>query len=185
MRKCSLLAILFAVNILGALNAQDDWHLIKSSDGAIEALLPGPPKRKLDKTKSLAGTIVTKIMEFHTDEVEFSVSSTRLSRFVRAFADDERLYKNAKDGVLNRFFGKAISYEEIEVDGLSARELHYEVVDFQDEAHQGYHGVAVFLVLNDKVYAANALMAKDAGKSDLMKFRDSIKINKRPEEQAK
>ena len=176
MIKCNILAILLTVNALSALPAQEDWHVIKSSDGAIEALLPGPPKRKLDKRKSLAGTITTKIMEFHTPDVEFSVSSTRLSKFVRAFADDEKLYKNAKDGILNRFFGKQTSFKKIRIDQIPARELQYEVVDFNDEKHKGYHGVAVFLVLNDTVYAANAILGKDAGDSDLKKFRDSIKI---------
>lgn len=79
---------------------------------------------------------------------------------------------------MNRFFGKQKSFEKIKIDNIPARELHYEVVDFHDETHKGYHGVAVFLVLNDTVYAANAIMAKDAGNSDLKKFRESIKINK-------
>jgi len=38
--------------------------------------------------------------------------------------------------------------------------------------------VAVFVVLNDKVYVANAIMEKEEGNLDLKKFRDSIKINK-------
>ena len=115
-------------------------------------------------------------MEFHTDKVEFSVSSTGLPKFVRRIADDERLYRNAKDGVLNRFFGKQKSFEKTSIDGVSVRELHYEVVDFEDESHNGYDGVAIFLVRNSKVYAANAIMAKEAGNADLKKFRESIKI---------
>ena len=117
-------------------------------------------------------------MEFHTSEVEFSVSSTRLSKFVRRFADDEKLYKNAKDGVLNRYFGKQKSFERTTVDGAPARELHYEVVNFEDEAHNGYDGVAIFLVKNNTVYSANAIMAKEDGNSDLKKFRESIRFRK-------
>ena len=78
--------------------------------------------------------------------------------------------------MLTRAFGEETSFEEIKVDTIPARELQYEVDHFHDEAHNGYHGVAVFVVLKDKVYTANAIMAKDAGKEDLKKFRDSIKI---------
>ena len=172
---CPLTLLLF-LNIWCVSHAQDNWHVVKSSDGAVEAILPGPATRKLDKRRTLAGTITTKIMEFHTDKVEFSVSSTGLPKFVRRIADDERLYKNAKDGVLNRFFGKQKSFEKTSIDGVSVRELHYEVVDFEDESHNGYDGVAIFLVRNSKVYAANAIMAKEAGNADLKKFRESIKI---------
>ncbi len=176
MNKFNVLAILLVVVALGTANAQDQWHLVKSGDGAVEAMLPGPAERKIDKRKSLAGTITTKILEFHTADVEFSVSSTKLSRFVRRFANDEKLYKSAKEGVLNRFYGKETSFKTISIDQVSARELKYEVVDFQDEAHKGYHGVAVFLVLNNTVYSANAIMAKEDGNTDLIKFRESIKI---------
>ena len=173
-----LLAFLLTVNASSTLHAQEGWHVIKSSDGAIEALLPGSPKIESEKRKTLAGTLTTKILKFHSDDVEFSISSTRLSKLIRKFAKDERLYKNAREGVLSRSFGKPISFEKIEIDQVPARELHYEVVDFDDETHNGYHGVAVILVLDGTVYTANAIMAKDAGRADLKKFRESIKIKK-------
>ena len=176
MNKCSLLAILLAASALSNLHAQEGWHVVKSSDGAIEAMLPGPATKKLVKRKTLAGTITTKSLEFHTDDVEFSVSSTKLSRVVRKHANDERLYNNGRERVLNRFYGEQKSFEKIEIDGIPARELHYEVVDFHDESHAGYHGVAIFIVLGDTVYAANAIMEKEAGNSDLEKFRKSISI---------
>ena len=109
------LSLLLVLNSWCIVHAQDNWHLVKSSDVVIEATLPGPATKKLDKTRSLAGTITTRIMEFHTDKVEFSVSSTKLPRFVSRIADDERLYKNAKDGVLNRFFGKQKSLSLIHI----------------------------------------------------------------------
>ena len=179
MIKYSLLAVLLlATSATSNLQAQDDWHLVKSHDGAIEALLPGPAKKKLDKQRTLAGTITTKVLEFHTDEVEFTITSTKLSKFLRRFANDERLYKRAKNEILNKSYGEETSLKEIEIDEVPARELHYEVVDFHDENHNGYQGVAVFVVLNDKVYVANAIMEKEDGNLDLKKFRDSIKINK-------
>ena len=97
---------------------------------------------------------------------------------MRRFADDERLYKNAKDGVLNRYFGKQKSFEKTTIDGTPARELHYEVVNFEDESHNGYDGVAIFLVKNNTVYAANAIMSKEDGNADIKKFRDSIRLKK-------
>lgn len=171
------LIILLIANILAPLHAQEGWHVIKSSDGAIEAMLPGPAKKQLDKRRTLAGTIVTKVMQFHTDDVEFTISSTRLPKLVRRLADDERLYKNARTQILNRFYGQEKSFEEITIDDIPARELHYEVADFHDEAHSGYHGVAVFLVRKEKVYVANAIMEKEDGNTDLKKFRESIKLN--------
>ena len=178
MNKFSILAILLSVSAVNTLHAQDDWHLIKSNDGTIEAMLPGPAKKKSVKRKTLAGTVTTNSLEFHTADVEFSVSSTKLSRFIRKHAKDERLYRNAREKVLSRFYGEQKSFEEIEIDGNPARELHYEVVDFHDESHTGYHGVAVFIILGDTIYAANAIMEKEAGNSDLEKFRKSIKIKK-------
>ena len=115
-------------------------------------MLPGPAKKKLDRKKTLAGTITTKVLEFHTDDVEFTITSTKLSKFLRKFANDERLYKRAKSEILSKSYGEETSLKEVEIDEVSARELHYEVVDFHDESHKGYQGVAVFVVLNDKVY---------------------------------
>ncbi len=173
-----LLSLLLVWTSCCDVHAQDDWHVVKSSDGVIEAMLPGPAKKILYKKKTIAGTITTRILQFHTAEVEFSVSSTRLSKFIRRFADEERLYKIAKNGVLNRLFGKEKSFEKIKLDGVDARALHYEVVNFEDETHNGYDGLAIFLVLNSKVYAANAIMAKEDGNADLKKFRESIKLKK-------
>ena len=103
MIKYSLLAVLLlATSAISNLQAQDDWHLVKSHDGAIEAMLPGPAKKKLDKQRTLAGTITTKVLEFHTDDVEFTITSTKLSKFLRRFANDERLYKRAKNEILNK-----------------------------------------------------------------------------------
>ena len=172
------LSLLLVLNSWCLVHAQENWHIVKSSDVNIEAMLPGPATKKLDKRRTLAGTITTRILEFHTAEVEFSVSSTQLSKFVRRFADDERLYKNAKDGVLNRYFGKQKSFEKTMIDGTPARELHYEVVNFEDESHNGYDGVAIFLVKNNTVYAANAIMSKEDGDADIKKFRDSIRLKK-------
>ncbi len=157
---------------------QDVWHNVKSSDGVIEATLPGKATKKLDRRRTLAGTITTKVLEFHTDDVEFTVTSTRLPKLLRKLASDQRLYETAKEKVLSRAYGKQKSFEETTIDGFTARELHYEVVDFEDESHHGYDGVAVFLVLNNKVYVANAIMAKEDGNADLEKFRKSIKIKK-------
>ena len=179
MIKYFLLAVLLTVSFSDNLQAQDDWHLVKSQDGAIEAMLPGPAVKKLNKKKTLAGTITTKVLEFHTEDVEFTITSTKLSKFLRRFANDERLYSRAQNEILSRSYGEQTSLKEIEIDEVPARELHYEVVDFHDEEHQGYQGVAVFVVLNDKVYVANAVMEKEDGNSDLKKFRDSIKINKK------
>ena len=179
MIKYFLLVPLLVVISISNLQAQDDeWHLVKSQDGAVEAMLPGPAKKKLNKKKTLAGTITTKVLEFHTDEVEFTITSTKLSKFLRRFANDEKLYKRAKSEILNKSFGEEKSLKEVEIDGVPARELHYEVVHFEDEDHNGYQGVAVFVVLNDKIYVANAIMEKEDGNLDLKKFRDSIKINK-------
>lgn len=179
MHKLNLFSVVLAVTTLSTLHAQDDWHMVKSESGAVEAMLPGPAKRKLDKRKTLAGTITTKIMEFQTDDVEFSVSSTKLSRFVRRFADDDKLYKNAKNGVLGKFYGQETSFKNIRIGQIPARELQYEVVDFQDESHKGYHGVAVFAVLDNTIYSANAIIKKESGNADLKKFRESIRIKKR------
>lgn len=156
----------------------DNWHNVKSSDGVVAASLPGKATKKLNKKRTLAGTITTKVMQFHTDEVEFTVTSSRLPRFLRRIADDERIYKTARDNVLNEAFGVEKSFEETTLDGFTVRVLHYEVDHFEDETHNGYHGVAILYVRNGKVYAANALMAKDAGDADLQKFRQSIRINK-------
>lgn len=158
---------------------QDAWHNVKSSDGVIEAMLPGKATKKLDKRRTLAGTITTKALEFHTDEVEFTVTSTRLPKLLRKMADDNRLYETAKEKVLFRAYGKEKSFKETTIDGFAARELRYEVVHFEDESHNGYDGVAIFLVRNNKVYAANAIMAKEAGNADLDKFRKSIRIKKK------
>ena len=178
MIKFNLLAMFLAASFFGNLQAQDDWHLVKSQDGAIQAMLPGPAKKKLNKKKTLAGTITTKVLQFHTDDVEFTITSTKLSKFLRKFANDEKLFKRAKNEILNNSFGEEKSLKEIKIDDVPARELRYEVVHFEDESHNGYQGVAVFAVHNDKIYVANALMEKEAGNLDLKKFRDSIKINK-------
>ena len=69
-----------------------------------------------------------------------------------------------------------ISFEEITVGGHPARKLEYEMVDFDEEKHKGYRGVALILIHDSTTYLANAIIKKEAGEADLIKFRDSVKI---------
>ncbi len=169
-----LLAVLSSSNALG----QEQWQLARSRDGVVEALFPGQPTAKIEKRSSWAGTIKTHVTAYQTRDAKYIVSCTKLSSMIKRFVSDEKIFDSAKEGVLSDAVGQEISFDKITVDGIPARKLRYEVVEGDDENHTAYHGVAVFIVHNSTTYVANALISKDTGEADLIKFCDSIKVNK-------
>lgn len=173
----ALTLMLVVLNTSDAL-AQDKWQQATSRDGVVQVLLPGKPVSKVDKRSSWAGTIKSYVTIYKATGVKYAVSSTSLSSMVKRFVSDEKIFVSAKEGVLSEAFGHEISFEKITVNGIPARKLRYEVVQVGDKKHTGFHGVAVFVIHNNTTYVANARIRKDAGEADLIKFCDSVKVNK-------
>ena len=173
-------AFLFATYLTSSeLAAQDDWHVVTSHDGVVQAMLPGVPETKTDVRKTIAGKVKTDVKIFRTDNVQFTVTTTALSRMIRRFAKDEKIFDSARDSILSDVYGKEISYDPVTIDGIPGRKLEYEMVDFDEEQHKGYRGTALIFIHKNRTYVGNAIIKKEAGESDLIKFRESVRILKK------
>ena len=168
-----MLTLFVVMNLTSRADAQDQWRAVTNKDGFIQAMILGEPETKVDKRKTLAGTVTTDVSIFRTENVQNTVTSTKLSRMIRRMISDEK-----KDGVLADVYGQEVSFEDIRIGGLPAKKLEYEMVDFDEVHHKGYRGVAVIIIHNNMPYLANAIIKKEAGEADLKKFRESVKINK-------
>ena len=168
--------ILFAVCFHVAL-VEQEWKLVKSDDGVVEALLPGEAKDALEHEDTLAGRVTTKAKEFRTDDVQFTVSSTVLPKLALRFASEKRILTSTKEGMLKKFYGKQTSFKAVKIDGTRAVELKYEAVDFEDEEKK-YRGVALMAIKKGTLYTANAIISAESGIEDLKKFRESIRFIK-------
>lgn len=155
-----------------------EWKLVKSHDGKVQALLPGEAKENTEYEDTLAGRVTTRTKEFRTGDAQFTVSSTVLPTLARTFAKDSKILKSTKEGILKKFYGKETGYKSVVIDGVKGAVLTYDAVDFDDPEHMGYQGVTFMGIRDGTLYTANAVIKKDSGQKDLQKFRDSIKFQK-------
>ncbi len=174
--KVSCLVIATVILFSGISTPRDDWQGVTTADGVLHAMLPGKPTDSETRDKTIAGTVVTKIKSYSSKSAQYSISSTKLSKIVQRFADEQTLFDNAKAGVLKNSHGKATSFDNQTLNGIPGRLLKYAAVSHDDENHRGFEGLAFIFVHEGTVYTADVLAEKAAGEADVRKFRDSIRI---------
>ena len=158
----------------------EDWHLVESADGRASVLFPNPADEiteLVDKTP--AGSVVTRVAQHQGDGILLSISASELPRLAVRFAGPKVLFSNAKGGILNEAFGREISSRRIEIGNAdAAMELRYEAVDFDDEQHPGYTGLAVFVLDGTRLYVVNSMLSKETPDNQAMqaKLLGSIRI---------
>ena len=159
----------------------DEWYRIESQDGRASVLFPDRAEEMqelVDKTPG--GNVVTQVAEYQGDGILMSISETKLPPLAATFAGPKIIFKNSKGSVLKSALGREISSKRIEVAGAdAAMMLRYESVDFDDEDHPGYTGLAVFVIVDRKyVYVVNSMISKATPGNQAMqdKLLDSIRI---------
>lgn len=153
-------------------HADDGWQMVETTDGIVQGLLPGESEDSVNKESTLAGTFVTNIKRCQNPDAEFSVSSTKLSSWIRQFASDEKVYTSARDGLLEKYNAAEKSFDAATVDGVAARLLRYE------SSKNNCEGVALFFIYKNSIYSANASFDGDTDNETIEKFCKSIRINR-------
>lgn len=154
----------------------DGWRMESSPDGRLVAMVRGEKNRAIKKNRTLAGTITSRMYEFHADQIEFTLCWTRLPRMARHFADDETLFASAKKNILNQYSAVADSFDDWNQVGGPARVLRYHVPDSSSVNNKSMYGAAVVIVRDDAVYAANAMCDVQVDEQQINTFINSIKM---------
>ena len=181
-----LLGRIFVIVVLGIIGLPmalaDEWYRVESNDGRASVLFPDRAEEiqeLVDKTPG--GNVVTQVAEYQGDGILMSISETKLPPLAATFAGPKIIFKNSKGSVLKSALGREISSKRIEVAGAdAAMMLRYESVDFDDEDHPGYTGLAVFVIVDKKyVYVVNSMISKKTPDNQAMqdKLLDSIQIH--------
>ncbi len=170
--KCVWTLVFLLLTMECAAFAEDGWQTVETSDGVVQGMFPGEIKESVNREDTVMGTIVTNIRGCQIEEAEYSVSSTKLSGWIRQFASDEKVYTSAKNGLLEKYSANEQSLEPIEVDGVVGRLLRYEC---QDDDSQG---VAILLIHKNSIYTANVRFGTGANEQETAKFCRSIRIQK-------
>ena len=177
MKSCcalTLALLVFSTSVQG----QEEWQVVTSPDGVLEALAHGEATDSVTRSSTLAGKVVTKVREFQADTAEFAVCSTKLSRLVRRLTSTDKLYSSARKGVLQKYSGEQLEFSETIVDGIPARLLRFRAEKSVDGHSSDYVGVAVILIFKNSMYAANALVPEGFGDAVVDKFHQSLRINR-------
>jgi len=157
-----LLAVAALLGFAPAAVLAEDWYRIESGDGKASVLFPNRAeevRELVDKTPG--GKVVTRVAEHQDESVMLTISETKLPRLAMSFAGPKLIFSYAKGIVLNKAFGKEISSEPQEIGGADAAiVMRYEAVDFEDENHPGYAGLAVFLIVDTHIYVVNSMLSK-------------------------
>ena len=168
MMRESTVAILLLVTaaMLGfapAIASAEDWYRVNSGDGKASVLFPNRAeevRELVDKTPG--GKVVTRVSEHQSEGILMSISETKLPPLAMSFAGPKLIFSNAKGIVLSKVFGRETSSERSEITGAdAAMVMHYESVDFDDENHPGYAGLAIFLIVDRHIYVVNSMLSKD------------------------
>lgn len=177
-RTCLVLALLCIVATVAA--SAEEWYRVESADARASVLFPNPADELTELVdKTPAGAVVTRVAKHQGDGILMSISGSTLPKLAVRFAGPNIIFSNAKGGVLKEAFGKEVSSRRIEVENADAAlELRYEAVDFEDEAHPGYTGLAVFVMDGTHLYVVNSMLSKNTPDNQAMqaKLLGSIRI---------
>ena len=176
--------LLFAFAAILALSpavaSAEDWYRVESKDGKASVLFPNRAEEVreiVDRTPG--GKVRTRVSEHHSEDIMMTLSETKLPHLAMSFAGPKLIFRNAKGIVLHKAFGRELSAERSEIAGAdAAMVMHYESVHFEDESHPGYHGLAVFLIVDMHIYVVNSILSKDTADSRAAqeKLLDSIQV---------
>ena len=91
-----------------------------------------------------------------------------------------KLLRRAAEGVLENFLGVEVSRKRVKIQDETGLVVRYRVPDYEDVAHPGYEGIAITLLVEDKLYLVNGILtSEDPGAlKKQTKLLGSIEIHK-------
>lgn len=179
LQRAALLATILSV--LAATNARADepWVRITSEDKRASVLFPSQPdKVETLSRKSPAGTIQSRRATYERAGVLLTITQTDLPRAALAFTTNAKLLKRAAEGVLSNFFGEEVSQKRMKIGGEPALTVDYRVPDYDDPSHPGYRGIAIALLVDQKLYVVNGILTSEdpAAEKKQKKLLNSIRV---------
>ena len=178
----AFVAVLVATSVSAPQASADEaWVRVTSEDGKASILFPARAT-KVDTVsrRSPAGTIQTYTSRYDGDGALFTISGTDLPRAALRLAGEKKILRNAVDGVLAKYYGKKVSEKRTSFDGAPAVVLEYVVPDYDNKDHPGYRGMAIALLIDDRLHLVNSILTKENPQSKAMqkKLLDSIQVHK-------
>jgi hypothetical protein len=170
--------LLFTALLLSPGNAED-WKRVSSKDGKLSALFPTDIKENLQTQtdKTIAGKVTSYFGEYYGDGILLAGSGADIPLLARA-AGDSAIYDGSKKTFLDEAQGTEISFKEITVSGVPARELIYEGAAYRGEG-EPYQGRAYLIMVNKRLYVINSVITKPTpeNKADEEKLLTSIEVS--------
>ena len=152
--------------------AADDWVRVMSDDKRASVMFPSEPDKVEKLTRSSpAGRIVTERAIYERAGVLLTIAQTKLPPAAIALVGPRKLLRRAAGGVLENFLGTAVSQKQMEIGGKPGMVLRYRVPDYDDAAHPGYEGIAIALLIDDKLYVVNGILTSEDPKAKAKQTR--------------
>ena len=161
--------------------ATDEWVRVLSSDKRASVLFPSEPQKAETLIReSPAGAVTTQRLSYEDSGVLLTIAETELPRVAIALMSENKILRRAAEGVLENFLGVELSRKRIKIQGEPGLVLRYRVPDYEDPAHPGYAGIAISLLVQDKLYLVNGILTSEDPRAlkKQTKLLSSIKIHK-------
>ena len=181
LRTLALVGLITASLAPSEVFAEETWVRVTSPDKKASVLFPSERYKTEDlTTKSPAGTIHTRRAVYEAEGVLLSVAGTQLPRAALRFAGTDKILRNAAQGVLDTYLGKRVSQKKTKISGEPAVVLEYRVPHYEDEAHPGYRGIAIALLVDERLYVINGILTREnpKAKANQQKLLGSIQVHK-------
>lgn len=146
-----------------------------SAEGGFSIWMPSEPQLQEIIHKSFVGNVVEKTYTSITDSQKFSVSYSRLPSIAIATQSTKALLHRAKEGFIKDIRAEELSFEKLEFQGNSARELNFRIVN-KDRIIDAV-GKARFYLVDKTIYVVMAIESNYDGQEKIIRqFLDSFKF---------
>jgi len=153
--------------------AGEGWVLLQPQETDFSVRLPATPRHERSSNRTIAGRVEEHEYIVETPDVGFWVTWTRLPRVALWFAARDGIYRNVRKELLAGGDRQETSFEEVEIDAQSGREVGYR--DRDPEEGLGEGRLQAFL-LGRTLYVFHGRARSEAGRPALERFFASIRL---------
>lgn len=179
--KKSMLAVftvlLFALLLCGPALADDDasWVQLTEKKYGFQTLFPEQPEEIMNKKNYGVGEVVNHVYTARENDQVFKVDFTQLPGMAVSFLGEADILDKTRNGILQKWLGKQISYTDATLGRLKGKKLTFETAATND--HPGMKGEARFFLKGHHLYVVETVLPKSQLPGNSEKFFKSFQIN--------
>jgi hypothetical protein len=156
--------------------ADPAWTTFTSKAGGFSVTMPGSPVQKETQQSSFVGTVTNHIFTAASGSDQFTVDYSDIPRFALDFAGADTIYDHAKGALLQRTYGKEISYGDTTVSGAAGKSLVYDTPRVQGQP--AMRGDAILVLVGARLYVIDGVVPAAEADAKSEKFLSSVTISR-------